>query len=247
MRSDLIRCGLSLLLFAAVPAAAQEVESVQSSGAVLVDAPPPISPPTLLDEDPRMRRAQALITRVEVFDAAAARLARQLARVLVADQCAASGALTRGLGLVLRTSSEALDTVDSGLAVLAGVAWFDLLRDRAEQARSRRLDARRAAPPLVARQEGLCPDTVADPTPWVPDEPVPEERVVLFVRSGPGDVVWVGGHPAGAADGAGWSAVVAPVGDVQLCAGPALGEACAAPVRITATQLAAYDLSPLKD
>ncbi len=239
-----------LLLFAA-PVGAQQQDSVQTTGSILVDAPPPIPPPALLAGDPRARRAGALLVRVEVFDTSAARLARQLNRLLAAPdaECAAAGAVVRGLELVTRASGEALDTILSGLQQLPQDPLLDGLRDRGSQAVARRTDATEDLQPLRSRVSSSCAALHAAPTPWLPDaELTPVDgRVVLFVRCQPGTVAWVGGHPAGAGDADGWTAVVAPVGDVSLCAAPAGSETCTDPITVTASMVSAFDLSSLRD
>lgn len=243
----------ALLLFFLLPATAgaQEEDSVETAGAVLVQAPPPIPPPALLSTDPRVRRARALLLRVEVFDTTAARLARQLGRFLEDEptECDAGAAVSRALNLVVDASSDALDTVLSGLEQLPEDQQLDALRDRATQGWMRRADAATDLPELTGRYTAACPDRQSAPTPWLPSaEMAPVDgRVVLFVRTRPGSVAWVGGHPAGAGGDDGWSAVVARAGDIELCVATASAEACVAPVLVTARVSAAYDLTELTD
>ena len=234
-----------MLLASAVTAHAQDVEGVQSSGAVLVAPPPPIPPPALLSDDVRVRRARALLTRVEVFDTASARLARQLARLPAEGECAAAKALARSLDLVVQASSDALDTAGSGLDVLPDRAEVALLRDRVAQAEARRVDARAALGARVTPLAARCSPEPVPPTPWIPPEErgVLEARAVLFVRADAGQVVWVGGHPAGAPDAQGWSAVVASSGDVTLCVADAIAEGCVGGVLVEARPFAAFDLA----
>ncbi len=247
-----IGAGAALLcLLVASAAGSQENDSVETAGAVLVQAPPPIPPPALLTADPRVRRARALLLRVEVFDTTAARLARQLGRLLLDEpaECDAGAAVSRALNLVVPASTDALDTVLSGLELLPDDPQLDALRDRATQAWMRRVDAATDLPALTDRYIAACPDRRAAPTPWLPTaEMAPVDgRVVLFVRTEPGSVAWVDGHPAGAGADDGWSAVVAKAGDVELCAAPASAETCLDRVQVTARVSAAYDLGELKD
>ncbi len=254
MISRLVRGAVAaLLLSLLVPATAgaQEKDSVETAGAVLVQAPPPIPPPALLSTDPRVRRARALLLRVEVFDTTAARLARQLGRLLEDEptECDAGAAVSRALSLVAGASSDALDTVLSGLSQLPEAQQLEALRDRATQGWMRRADAATDLPELVGRYTAACPDRRSAPTPWLPAaEMAPVDGwVVLFVRTGPGSVAWVGGHPAGAGDDDGWSAVVARAGDVELCVASATAETCVDRARVTARVSAAYDLTELTD
>lgn len=238
-------------LWVATPSMAQDpTDHVEASGEALVQSPPPIPPPTLLDADPRVRRAEALLERVEVFDAGAARLARQLHRLHgESGECAASAAVARALELVVEASSAALDTTASGLAVLPDADGLEALRDRTTQAGARRAEARVGLRGLRDAQARACPDVVAKgPTAWVPELAATDtERIVVFARTEPGTVVWVGGHPAGAGDTDGWSALVIRSGEARLCVADAAAESCGSAVAVTATPFAAYDLTTLTD
>ena len=242
---------LFLVFLLATAAGAQDEDSVETVGSILVDAPPPIPPPALLDADPRVRRARSLLVRVEVFDTTAARLARQLGRLLDAEatECEPAGAVSRALDLVVVASSAALDTIISGLRVLPADPQLDGLRDHAAQAQRRRVDALVDRAALKGRQASSCPDTLAAPTPWLPlaERTSVDGRVVLFLHSLPGTVTWVGGHPAGAGADDGWSAVVARAGETQVCAAAPTAEACQDRAEVVATMAAAFDLTALKD